>query len=387
MNVALIPVRGGSKSIPLKNIKEFCGYPLVYWTVKAAQDCKAIDKIYVTTDSDIIKKVVQDFNMNKVEIIGRSQESASDTASTESVMLEFANNYEFDNVVLIQATSPMLTGTDLDRGMNIFLQHNVDSVFSAVRQKRFCWCEENGYVHPVNYDYNNRPRRQEFDGYLVENGAFYIISKKLLLETKCRLAGRIKAIEMSEDTYYEIDEPSDWTIMEQLMRNRGQLQADENEMLEIKMFLTDSDGCLTDGGMYYSENGDELKKFNTRDGMGFAMLKQAGILTGIVTGEDVQMVRKRAEKLQLDICKCGIKDKLTCIREICEEYKISLKNIAYIGDDVNDLQVIESVGFGCCVNDAEEIVRGKAKYVTKRKGGEGAIREVADMICNKKERL
>ena len=381
MNVALIPVRGGSKSIPLKNIKEFCGYPLVYWTVKAAQDCKYIDKVYVTTDSDIIKETVQEFNMDKVEVIGRSMESASDTASTETVMIEFAQKYEFENLILIQATSPMLKGQDLDKGLEIFFQPDVDSVLSVVRQKRFCWREEGEYVNPVNYDYNNRPRRQEFEGYLVENGAFYIISKRLFLEKKCRLAGKIKAVEMQEDTYYEIDEPGDWVIMEQLMNNRSKIQIN-NKIPNIKMFLTDSDGCLTDGGMYYSENGDELKKFNTRDGMGFSLLKQAGILTGIVTGENVEIVRKRAAKLNLDICKCGIKDKLTCIKEICNEYNISLENIAYIGDDINDLQVIESVGFGCCVNDAEEVVKSKAKYITSRKGGEGAIREVANIVCN-----
>lgn len=297
-------------------------------------------------------------------------------------MLEFANNYEFDNLVLIQATSPMLRGEDLDKGMELFSQPEVDSVLSTVRQKRFCWSDDGNFVTPINYDFNKRPRRQEFDGYLVENGAFYIISKKLFMEAKCRLAGKIRAVEMSEDTYYEIDEPSDWVIMEQLMKNRECLEK-KNDVSNIKMLLTDSDGCLTDGGMYYSENGDELKKFNTRDGMGFSLLRQAGILTGIVTGEDVDMVRRRASKLKLDICKCGIKDKLSCVKEICREYNIGLENIAYVGDDINDLQVIEHVGLGCCVSDAEECVKEKAKYITKRKGGEGAIREVVDMLLQR----
>lgn len=151
---------------------------------------------------------------------------------------------------------------------------------------------------------------------------------------------------------------------------------------DIKMFLTDSDGCLTDGGMYYSEKGDELKKFNTRDGMGLAMLKQRGIMTGIVTGESAALVKRRAEKLQLDICECGIKDKLSCVKEICKRYDIPLEKVAYIGDDINDIQVIREVGFGCCVNDAVDSVKENAKYITRCKGGEGAIREVADMICS-----
>jgi len=113
MNVAFIPVRGGSKSIPLKNIKEINGKPLVYWTIKAACECKFIDKVYVATDSVEIKEVInrfqnQDGKFDKVCVIGRSAESATDTASTEFAMLEFAEHYEFDNIVLIQATSPLL---------------------------------------------------------------------------------------------------------------------------------------------------------------------------------------------------------------------------------------------------------------------------------------
>lgn len=381
MNVALIPVRGGSKSIPLKNIRMLCGHPLVYWTVKAAQDCKYIDKVYVSTDSDIIKDVVSKFEFSKVEVIGRSAETATDTASTESVMVEFAENYDFDNFVLIQATSPMLRSEDLDKGIELFNEPDVDSVLSTVRQKRFCWSAYGDYVEPTNYDFNNRPRRQEFDGYLVENGAFYIISKTLFMKNKCRLAGNIKAVEMPENTYYEIDEPSDWIVIEQLMKKRDTRVLNES-IPQIKMFLTDSDGCLTDGGMYYSENGDELKKFNTLDGMGFSLLREKGIITGIITGEDVELVRKRASKLKLDVCMCGITDKLTCIKELCKEYGIGLENVAYVGDDINDLEAIETVGYGCCVNNAVEVVKEKAKYITKLKGGDGAVREVIDTVIS-----
>lgn len=379
MNVAFIPVRGGSKSIPLKNIKMFNGYPLVYWTIQAAQKCSQIDKVYVATDSEKIKECINGFDFDKVEVIGRSAESASDTASTEFAMLEFATKYEFDNIVLIQATSPLLESEDLDRGMNIYYENGVDSVFSAVRQKRFYWQQREGeYAHPLNYDYMARPRRQEFDGCLVENGAFYITSKERLLVTKCRMSGNIKAVEMREETFYEIDEPSDWVIMEELMKKRS--SKEEKTLWDIKMFLTDSDGCLTDGGMYYSENGDELKKFNTKDGMGFQRLRESGIITGIVTGENVELVKRRAKKLKLDICKLGIKDKLSCVTEICKEYNISLENVAYVGDDINDLSVIEAVGFGCCVKNAHCTLKKKAKYIANANGGEGAIREIADKI-------
>lgn len=386
MNVAFIPVRGGSKSIPLKNIKPISGKPLVYWTVKAACSCKYIDKIYVATDSDIIRETVESFKIgieaelfSKVIVIDRSAKSASDTASTEFAMLEFASNYEFDNIVLIQATSPLLVSDDLNRGFEAFNEEGTDSVLSVVRQKRFHWAKDkNGFFHPTNYDVFKRPRRQEFDGYLVENGAFYISSKTDLIKSQNRVSGNIKAVEMDEDTFFEIDEPSDWVVIEALMKKNGIVAP--KELPEIKIFLTDCDGCLTDGGMYYSEKGDELKKFNTRDGMGFALLRQRGIITGIVTSEDVDLNRRRAEKLKLDILEADCKDKLSTIKRICDERGVALENVCYVGDDINDIEAIKAVGYSCCPADAIPEVKTIAKYVSKTKGGEGVLREIVEHI-------
>lgn len=386
MNVAFIPVRGGSKSIPLKNIKPINGRPLVYWTIKSACDCKYIDMVYVATDSEKIRQTIGMFKegresdiFNKCTVIDRSAESASDIASTEFAMLEFAEKYEFDNIVLIQATSPLLKSNDIDRGFEAFNSKECDSVLSVVRQKRFHWKnDKNGFAYPTNYDVFNRPRRQEFDGYLVENGAFYITSKKNLLKYKNRVSGNIKTVEMDQDTFFEIDEPSDWVIIEALMKKRDIVT--HLEISQIKMFLTDCDGCLTDGGMYYSENGDELKKFNARDGMGFSLLRNEGIITGIITSENVELNRRRAEKLKVDILKSGCKDKLSEIKKICEEYHVDLRNVCYIGDDINDLEAIKAVGYGCCPADAVQMVKQFADYVTSVKGGDGVIREIVEKI-------
>lgn len=226
MNIAFIPVRGGSKSIPMKNIKLFAGKPLVYWTICAAIGCRDIDCVFVATDNEEIKNTVLSFGFNKLKVVGRSKKSASDIASTESVMLEFAKEYMFDNIVLIQATSPLLTSKDLTEGLRQL--NHADSVLSVVRQRRFLW-NQGQYAVPVNYDYNNRPRRQEFEGFFVENGAFYITGRHALLQTGCRLSGRIKIVEMPEDTYYEIDESTDWVIAENLMRKRLEFEEIINE--------------------------------------------------------------------------------------------------------------------------------------------------------------
>jgi len=357
-NVVLIPVRGGSKSIPLKNIKEICGKPLVYWTAKAACEANCIDEVYVATDSSEIErcviKIKQDEKdiFDKLKVIGRSVENASDTASTESVMLEFAKEYEFANIFLIQATSPLLTSDDLEGGYSEFCTENTDSVLSVVRQKRFLWDIDNeGFANPSNYDVYNRPRRQEFNGYLMENGAFYITSKGSLLTSRNRVSGKIKVYEMPEETALEIDEPEDFVIIQSLLYER--LRKLKRECISnIKMVVMDIDGCLTDGGMYYSENGDELKKFNTKDGLALSEIHDKGIITGIITGENRELNRRRAEKLHMDFIEQGVKDKLTALKAVCIRFEIDLSQVLYIGDDMNDLEAMKASGLSACPADA-----------------------------------
>ena len=148
----------------------------------------------------------------------------------------------------------------------------------------------------------------------------------------------------------------------------------------IKLFLTDCDGCLTDGGMYYGENGDEYKKFSAIDGMGFQLLREKGILTGIITSEETKIVERRARKLKVDFLKQGVKDKLKVVEEICKENGIDMDEVAYVGDDINDYDAIKSVGYGCCVNNAVEKIKRNSIYISAKTGGSGAVREIIDWI-------
>ena len=221
MNIAFIPVRGGSKSIPLKNIKPINGKPLVYWTALAAQNAKCIDKLIIATDSTEIKSTVLEFGFSKLEVFDRSTENASDSSSTESVMLEYINKSELndkDLFFLIQATSPMLKSEHIDGMYETFTKDDCDSMFTGVREKQFHWIEEGDTLKPINYDYKNRPRRQEFRGIIAENGACYINSVGNIKREKCRLSGKISAYELPSYTSYEIDEPEDWFIIEELMK-------------------------------------------------------------------------------------------------------------------------------------------------------------------------
>lgn len=148
----------------------------------------------------------------------------------------------------------------------------------------------------------------------------------------------------------------------------------------IRLFATDVDGVLTDAGMYYSESGDEWKKFNTRDGMGIKLLQKAGLITAIVTQERTRLVARRAEKLAIPELHQGVMDKLSVIRDMAERHGISLRQIAYIGDDVNDIEALKAVGFSAAPADGLPQVRKVVDYICRMKGGEGAVRELAEMI-------
>lgn len=372
--VAFIPVRGGSKSIPLKNIKLFCGKPLVYWTIKALEEAQSVDEIIVATDSSEIEVTVNDFGFKKVTVYRRSSNNATDTSSTESVMLEYLEKKMLsidDYFVLVQATSPLTTTHDIEGGIKLISQY--DSVLSCVRYKRFFW-KDNGAS--LNYDYRNRPRRQDFEGEMMENGAFYINTVRNILRDKNRLSGKIGIYEMPEYTSFEIDEPDDWIIAESLMR-RHILKETNHFQSDIKLFLTDVDGVLTDGGMYYSEYGDELKKFNTRDGMGLQLLREKGIKTGIITSENTRIVLQRAKKLKIDyLYQKDPRGKLEVAKEICRIEGISLQNVAYIGDDINCHELLSNVGLAACPADAVDMVKDIPDIkILKNKGGEGVVRE------------
>jgi len=383
MNIAFIPARCGSKAIRFKNIKEFCGKPLIYWNLEALQSSDMIDEIYVATDCLEIANVVENFQFSKVQIYHRDKKNAQDESSTENVMLEFLSKSDFQNndlFMLVQATSPTTQTEDFEGGIKELIESKKDSLLSVVREKRFFW-HENGT--PVNYDYKNRPRRQDFKGYLLENGAFYINRVGNIIKDKNRLSGEIAFYEMKDYTSIEIDEKSDWIIAEEYMREHILYKPLKDK--KIKLFLSDVDGTLTDAGMYYGEDGSEFKKFNTHDGKGFELLRKAGIKTGLITSEDTKIVQNRAKKLKVDYLYQGVtnRSKLEVVKEICIKEGTTLNEVAYIGDDINCKELLEAVGVKACPKNALKMLKNIPHIIKlSKRGGEGAVREFIDIILD-----
>ena len=159
----------------------------------------------------------------------------------------------------------------------------------------------------------------------------------------------------------------------------------------VRLILTDVDGVLTDGGVIFDNQGVESKQFNIRDGQGIRLWQQfggqqGGGQLGIVTGRSSQVVKLRAAELDIDIVRQGVKDKLQVVRTICEELQLELSQVCYLGDDLPDWAVIKNVGLGVAVNDAAEELKQDADYVTSLRGGQGAMREVVELILKNTNR-
>jgi len=375
--VALVPLRGGSKSIPYKNIRNIAGRPLCYWVLQAASESSLFDDIYVSTDSEKISSAVSSLAL-PVKIVKRKPSLAGDSSSTESVMVDFMNEVDFDILVTIQATSPLTRVEDFDLAIKLFLDKGFDSMLTGVRVKRFYWSNDN---KPVNYNPLKRPRRQEFEGYIMENGAFYLTKKNVLVKTKCRLGGNIGIYEMLPETSFEIDELMDWKIVEQILIEKKKRNI-ENLVKNVKMLLMDADGVLTDSFVYYDHNGNEIKRFSVRDGMGIEMIRNKGIKTGIITKERSGIVETRAKKLKIDYVYQGVENKIQALMKISIETNITLENIAYIGDDINDLKVLKAVGFSAVPQNSINSLKSFADYVCLNDGGASCVRELCDLILD-----
>ncbi len=381
--IGFIPLRKGSKAIAGKNKKKLLGRPLFTWVLAEALFSK-LDTIYVfTDDEEIIDFIANEYHWtNKVKAILRNEQNASDTASTESAMREFSEkvNHDYDLLCLLQATSPLTIANDINNAIAKIEIDNFDSAVSVVKTHRFVW---NSDGTPQNYDMYKRPRRQDFNGLLIENGAIYCSKKEAFIKSKNRISGSIGIVEMSEETLIEIDSETDWTIAENLLLER---QKRQKKSSKIDYLVLDVDGVFTDGCVYYSADGELTKKFDMRDGMGLEILRQNNVEVVVVTSENSELVAKRMQKLKIANTFLGVKDKYSFLKHFLQDKNSSFDAVAYVGDDVNDLANLCSVGWSFAPLNGTNVVKNNVDIVLTKSSGNGAIREVCEFILNYNKR-
>jgi len=380
-NIAFIPIRSGSVGIPDKNIKDFCGKPLIYWTAKAANDCPLIDEVFVAVDCDRYEQIINDFNLPKVQVYRRKFENAQSNSTTEDVLLEFVNQsfyFDRDTIVLIQATSPLTTSENLTDALEKFkIGHEIyDSMLSTVVFKRFFWGKAG---IPYNYDFRHRPLRQQWEGTLLENGSFYVNYIENIKRDKCRLSKRVYPYALPEWHQYEIDGTEDWEVMENIFKENI-LKYQKTPIPVIKLVYMDVDGTLTDGSVTLDIKGNEYLSFSKIDAWGIHLLREKGIQILWATSESsISVIRHRARKLKINYFIYNEHEKLAALRKLCTQEKIALENVAGIGDDVNDYEVLNAVGMKACPANAHTNIRNISNMIIlSRNGGKGAVREFID---------
>ena len=405
--LSIIPARGGSKGIPGKNIRMVGGKPLLAWSIEQARQAPQISRVFVSTDSPEIGAVARDYG---AEVIERPPEISGDTASSESSLvhaldyLKAKENLEADLVVFLQATSPLRDSDDIQKAIETMQRENADCLFSACRAEGFVWrVEKDGPPQSFTYDHKNRPRRQDAPEDLVENGSIYIFKAWVLRQFNNRLGGKVSVYRMPALNSFQIDEPADLELIEHLfdyraasrsasdrersgmkcptLRSPSDVHPLTSEFREIKLLVLDFDGVLTDNRVLVSEDGTEAVFCDRSDSLGIGMLKPLGIQVVVISKEKNPVVAARCRKLDIECIQC-CDDKIAALQRMAESKGVKRTEIAYVGNDVNDLECLQWVGVPIAVADSAPSVIAAARFKTPRMGGRGAVRDVIDWLLS-----
>lgn len=377
---AIIPARGGSKGVPRKNLRRVGGVPLVVRAIRAARATAGIDLVVVTTDDEEIAAVSAQAG---ARVVRRPAGLSGDTASSESALVHALDELEaagerIDVIAFLQATSPFLPVDALAEAVALVRADEADSAFAAHATYGFLWRRgDDAAAIAVNHDASHRPRRQDRAPDHLETGAFYVFAAEGFRRSRHRFFGRTRIVEVPEWTAIEIDD-------EQQLRVARALAAvhDVPEPIRVRAVVTDFDGVHTDDTATVDAEGRERVRVSREDGMGVALLRRAGVPMLILSTEVNPVVRARAEKLRVPVLH-GIDDKERALREWAEGEGIPLAEIAYLGNDVNDLPALRTVGWPVAVADAHPDVLAEARVVLTRRGGNGAVRELVERVLSR----
>ncbi|WP_454114167.1 cytidylyltransferase domain-containing protein [Microbacterium maritypicum] len=377
--VAIIPARGGSKQVPRKNLQRVGGVPLVERAVRAAAAASGIDLVVVSTDDDEIAAVA---TAAGARVIRRPAELAGDTATSESAILHALDELEARGdsvgiVAFLQATSPFIPSDALAAAVEEVRADRADSVFAAHETYGFLWREDDrGDAVAINHEAAHRPRRQDREPHHLETGAFYVFRAAGFRESRHRFFGRTRIAAVPEWTAIEIDDA------DQLRAARALASLHEVPgRIPVRAVVTDFDGVHTDDTAIIDADGGERVRVSREDGMGVALLRRAGVPLLILSTEANPVVRARADKLRVPVLH-GIDDKEKALRNWARDNEIPLADIAYLGNDVNDLPAMRIVGWPVAVANAHPLVLEEARVVLSRRGGEGAVRELIERVLS-----
>ena len=363
-HVGLIPLKTHSATIPNKNRKKMLGRPLFCWILTEAIYSK-LDLVVVATNDEWITNFIATHYKwtDKVKVINRSK--ASEEGSLENAAIEFLENTseQFDSLSLLLATNPFTRSKDINKCLEAIVDGNSSAVTVA---------------NTLNSIWNsNGEALNDNEGFQIENSGVFSTTVNNLKNNKSLLTGTVATVEMPKHATATLSNFNDWQLAELSLAN---LLISNKENKKIKYLVLDVDGVFTDGGVYYDENGEMAKRFDMRDGMGLEIMREHNIQVVIMTSEDSKLVRKRMEKLKLKYLFLGAKDKYSLLENFIQTQQISRSEIAYVGDDVNDLANLCSVGWSFAPKNATNQVLPLVDVVLSKDSGNGAIREATEFL-------
>jgi len=373
--VAIIPARGGSKGITDKNLQPVGGVPLITRAIRSALASPAIDKVYVSTDSERIAEAAQSAGAG---VITRPDDISGDTASSESAILHAISELpEATTVVFIQATSPFIDPADLSKACEMVTSGEYDMAFSGVEDHGFRWEENDGEFSPIGHKASSRPRRQDLPHRILETGAFYVFRASGIVDSGSRFHGRIGVVEVARRNAMEIDSYDDLDLARRIAHD--EIPAEGIGPIDVVVF--DFDGVHTDDRVFVDESGVESVRVKRGDGMGIGLLKKVGVPILILSTETNPVVSRRAEKLGVEVLQ-GQNDKAAALKSWLDEKGYSAQDTVFVGNDINDKGCLELVGWPVVVADAHASVGHLARIVLRSRGGEGAVRELCDLVLS-----
>lgn len=379
--IAIIPARGGSKGIPGKNIRIVGGKPLIAWTIEVAQKASSVQRVIVSTDSSEIADIAKEYG---AEVVLRPIEISGDTASSEEALIHVLGHLKVvekhlpDLVVFLQCSSPLTSSEDIEGAVKVLQSEEADSALAVTPFHYFLWNKtEKGEVKGINHDKNVRQMRQQRQPQFLETGAVYVMRVDGFLKAKHRFFGKTALYIMPPERCLEIDDMNDLLIAEERLRGR---QHQGNVLpADIGAIVFDFDGVFTDNRVIIHENGSESVLCHRGDGLGLSQLRELGIPMLVLSTETNSVVQKRCAKLKIE-CRQGCKDKLEELRSWLDTRGCRMNTVIYVGNDINDIECLNAVGYPVVVADAHPSVRRVAFHILNSSGGFGAIRELSDII-------
>ena len=364
--------------MPRKNLVPIAGVPLVARAISTARATPGIDQVVVSTDDAEIARIAVEHG---AVVVDRPASLSGDTASSELALLHALDQFpETQTLVFLQATSPFIDPVALGRAIERVSSGVDDVVFSAFETYAFLWRLTSTGAVGVNHERGERPRRQDREPHLHETGAFYVMNAAGFRDAGHRFFGRV-GVELTEErSAIEIDTADQLQLAQAIA---GMVQTDSD--IDVDAVVTDFDGVHTDDTAQIDAKGGERVVVNRGDGLGIRLLSEAGIPVLILSTEEHPVVAARAAKLRVE-AQHGVANKEAALTEWASLNGIALDRIAYVGNDINDLGALSIVGWPIAVPGSHPSVLSAARVVLGRRGGSGAVRELAERVLRARTR-